>query len=74
MENKPFSNVWVDYFGPIIVKLSKRTRLNATKARRWGVTCLNTRAVHSELAIDLTVDLFLLSLRWFIWKGVEIMY
>ena len=37
MGNKPFSNVGVDCFGPAIVKLSKRTRSNAAKAKQWGV-------------------------------------
>ena len=32
MENKSFSNVAVDYFGQVIVKLPKRTRSNAAKA------------------------------------------
>ena len=39
MVNKPFSNVGVAYFGPIIVTLSKLTRLNAIKAWRLGFTC-----------------------------------
>ena len=74
MGNKPFSNVGVDYFGPIIVKLSKQTRSNSAKAKRWGVifTCLNTRAVHLELAGDLSTDSFMLSLRRFISRRGEV--
>ena len=74
MRNKPFSKVGVDNFVPVIVKLSKRTRSKAAKAKRWGVifTCLNTRVVHLELAGDLTTDSFLLSLRRFISRRGEV--
>ena len=65
MVNKPFSNVGVDYFGPVIVKLSKRIRSNAAKANQWGVifACFNTRAIHLKLVGDIATNLFLLSLR-----------
>ena len=35
-------------------------------------TCLNTRAVHLEIARDLTTDSFLLSLRQFISRRREV--
>ena len=65
--DKPFTYTGIDYFGPIAVKLSKRTRSNPALAKRYGVifTCLTTRAVHLELAGDLSTDCFIMALRRF---------
>ena len=51
-----------------MVKLSKRTRSNQTTAKRYGVlfTCLTTRAVHLEIAGDMSTDSFNLALRRFV--------
>ena len=74
MGNEPLLNIRLDYFGPITATLPKRIRSNTAKAKRWGVifVCLNTRAVHLELAGDLTTDSFLLSLRQFIFRRGEV--
>ena len=58
----PFHFTSVDYFGPMQVKISR----NKT-AKHYGVifTCLNTRAVHLELAVDCTTMEFLQVLRRF---------
>ena len=58
----PFHFTSVDYFGPMQVKMSR----NKT-AKHYGVifTCLNTRAVHLELAVDCTTMEFLQVLRRF---------
>ena len=63
-----FTNTGVDYFGPILVKNSKRTRFTSGHNKRYGVvfTCLITRATHLELAGDLSTDSFILSLKRFI--------
>ena len=65
---KSFSKVGVDYFGPLVVKLSKRTRSNQTTAKRYGVLfmCLTTRAIHFEIAGDMSTDSFILALRRFV--------
>ena len=65
---KPFSKVGVDYFGPLMVKLAKRTQSNQAFAKRYGVlfTCLITWAVHLEIAGDMSPDSFILALRRFI--------
>ena len=58
----PFYFTSCDYFGPYKVKIGR----NKT-AKRYGVifTCLNTRAVHLELAVDCTTMDFLQVLRRF---------
>ena len=59
----PFENTAVDYFGPFERRYGYRGR-----KKSWGAvfTCLTTRAVHVELAGDLTTDRFLMALRRFI--------
>ena len=68
VNQKPFSNTGVDYFGPIIIKLNKRTRSTQPTAKIYGdlFTCLTTRGVDLELATDMTTDAFILVLRRFI--------
>ena len=65
---KPFYNTSIDFFGPIIVKLSKKPRTNQAKAKRYGVifACMTTCVIHLETAGDLTNDNFILALRRFI--------
>ena len=58
----PFHHTACDYFGPIVVKVGR----NKT-AKHYGIlfTCLNTRAVHLELATDCSTMEFLQVLRRF---------
>lgn len=58
----PFYSTGVDCFGPLYVKIGRRTE------KRWGVIfkCLTTKAVHLELVSSLDSDAFLLALRRFI--------
>ena len=65
---KSFYNTGIDFFGPLIVKLSKKTRANQAKAKRYGVifTCTTRRVIHLEIAGDLTTDSLILALRRFI--------
>ena len=59
----PFYMTACDYFEPYNVKISR----NKT-AKHYGVlfTCLNTRAVHLEMAVDLSTMEFLQGLRRFL--------
>lgn len=63
----PFHISSCDYFGPFKVKISR----NKT-AKHYGVifTCLNTRAVHLEMAVDCsTMDLLQVLRRFFSIRG-----
>jgi len=57
----PFANAGVDYCGPISVKRGRVTE----KRRGCTFTCLTTRAVHLEVAGDLSTDSFFMALRRF---------
>ncbi|XP_041463438.1 uncharacterized protein LOC121414350 [Lytechinus variegatus] len=61
-QTPPFYNTSVDYFGPYRVKITRNTT-----AKYYGVifTCLNTRAVHLEMATDCSTMAFLLVIRRF---------
>ena len=58
INEKPFTSTGIDFFGPILVKTTKCTRRNPAKAKRYGVTftCMTVRAIHLELANDLSTD------------------
>ena len=57
----PFTNVGVDYFGPV------NTRYRRGTVKRWVClfTCLVTRAVHLEVAFDMSADSFLMAFHRF---------
>ncbi|XP_022778085.1 uncharacterized protein LOC111319602 [Stylophora pistillata] len=58
----PFSKIGVDYFGPTMVKYSRK------QEKHYGClfTCLVTRAVHLEVAKSLETDSFIKALKRFI--------
>ena len=58
----PFTNVGIDYFGPVLVKSRRCT------VKRWGCvfTCLVTRAVHIEVAHEMSADSFLMAFHRFV--------
>lgn len=58
---RPFSYTGLDFFGPLSVTVGRR------QEKRWAAlfTCLSVRAVHIELAQDLSTDACLLCVRNF---------
>jgi len=64
----PFTHTGIHYFGPILIKKRRKTRSTQAEIKRYGdlFTCLTTRAVHLEVAGDMSTDSFLLTLRRFI--------
>ena len=67
----PFSAVGLYYFGPLYVKTGPETRSlkrNPLLNKRYGCifTCLRYRAVHIELAQDLTSDSFINAVLHFV--------
>ena len=61
-QTPPFHYTACDYFGPFSVKVGRNKR-----AQHYGVifTCLNTRAIHLEMAVNLTTMEFIQVLRRF---------
>lgn len=59
---RPFTFTGLDYFGPVSITIGRR------QEKRWIAlfTCLTVRAVHLEIAKDLSADQCILCLRNFI--------
>ena len=56
----PFSNTAIDMFGPLYIKLNRKT---LKEAQVVIFTCMTSRAVHLELVNDKTADAFLMAFR-----------
>lgn len=56
---RPFASTGLDYFGPVMVRIGRRHE------KRWVAlfTCLAVRAVHLEIASNLSTDACLLCIR-----------
>lgn len=59
---RPFTYTGLDYFGPMYVTIGRR------REKRWAAlfTCLTTRAIHIELAADLSTDACIICIRNFV--------
>ncbi|XP_058820084.1 uncharacterized protein LOC131682540 [Topomyia yanbarensis] len=59
--SRPFTFVGVDFFGPLIVTIGRRSE------KRWGllVTCLTVRAIHLEVTHSMNTSSCILALRNF---------
>ena len=67
----PFAAVGIDYFGPLYVHagpITRSMRKNPKLHKRYGCifTCLRYRAVHIEVASDLTTDSFINAVTRFV--------
>ncbi|XP_044740017.1 uncharacterized protein LOC123301344 [Chrysoperla carnea] len=63
---KAFTYTGVDYGGPFYITLSRHRGVRSQKAYICLFTCLTTRAVHLELASDLSTDVFLAAFKRFL--------
>jgi hypothetical protein len=56
---RPFTKCGLDFFGPIAVRIGRRTE------KRYGAlfTCLTTRAIHIEVAHSLSADSAIMAIR-----------
>ncbi|XP_076394279.1 uncharacterized protein LOC143265522 [Megachile rotundata] len=62
---RPFSVCGIDYAGPFLIKEKTRSKVTL-KAYLCLFVCFSTKAVHLELATDMTTESFLNCLRRFI--------
>ena len=60
----PFTNAGIVYFGPLTIKQGRRTCSTDGTSKRYGAvfTCLSTRAVHIDLVGNLSTNNFILAL------------
>ncbi|XP_029054752.2 uncharacterized protein LOC114882037 [Osmia bicornis bicornis] len=65
-ENRPFYNCGVDYCGPFYIK--ERRYRNRARVKTYVAifTCFATKAVHLEVASDLTTEAFIAAFKRFI--------
>lgn len=63
--SRPFLNTGVDYAGPISIKASRLRNATSTKGYIAVFVCLATKALHLELASDLSTNAFLAAYKRF---------
>lgn len=64
--SRPFLNCGVDYAGPFFIKLGLSRSKKLVKSYLCVFICLSTKALHLELAIDLSTNSFLNAFKRFI--------
>ncbi|XP_046601949.1 uncharacterized protein LOC124295568 [Neodiprion lecontei] len=62
----PFYHTGVDYFGPILAKEKKQWNRSSIKVYGCVFICMSTKAIHIEIASDLSTDAFIAALRRFV--------
>ncbi|XP_041450172.1 uncharacterized protein LOC121404577 [Drosophila obscura] len=64
----PFKYTGLDYLGPLMVTIGRRTE------KRWVAlfTCLTTRAIHLEMAHDLSTDSCIIAMRNFMCRRAPV--
>jgi Integrase core domain. len=75
-ESKPFVHTGTDYTGFINVTMGKRRGVISQKAYICIFVCLCTKAIHLELAADLSTDAFMAAFKRFLARrgAVSVMY
>lgn len=75
-EAKAFTHTGVDFCGPINITLTRRRGVKSQKAYICLFICLTTKAVHIEIASDLSTETFLDAFKRFLARRgpVSIMY
>lgn len=63
---KPFSHSGVDFCGPFLVTMSRHRGVKSSKAYVCVFVCMSTKAIHLELASDMSSDVFIAALRRFV--------
>lgn len=63
---KPFSIVGVDYGGPFSIKAGRHRGAKISKAYLCLFVCFTTKALHLEVASDLSTEAFIATLRRFV--------
>ncbi|XP_050307738.1 uncharacterized protein LOC126744393 [Anthonomus grandis grandis] len=63
---KPFSQCGVDYMGPIPLTMSRRRGVQSQKGYICLFVCMVTKALHLEVASDLSSECFLAAFRRFV--------
>lgn len=63
---KAFSHVGVDYAGPYAISMNRHRGNRTTKAYICLFICCSTKALHLELASDLSSEIFLAALQRFV--------
>ncbi|XP_054276847.1 uncharacterized protein LOC128995847 [Macrosteles quadrilineatus] len=64
--SRPFLNTGLDYGGPFNIKVHNLRSIRLTKAYICIFVCLATKAVHIEVATDLSTDAFIAALTRFV--------
>ncbi|KAJ8894781.1 hypothetical protein PR048_000088 [Dryococelus australis] len=63
---KPLAKVGVDYAGSILISASKTRKSSVLKAYLWIFVYCATKALHVEVASDLSTDVFLAAYKRFV--------
>lgn len=63
---RPFSNVGIDYAGPLAIKEGKRRNARASKCYLAIFVCMAVKAVHVEVVSDLSTPAFIATLQRFV--------
>lgn len=73
-EAKAFTHTGVDYAGPLNLTLTRRRGVKSQKAYICLFVCMTTKAIHIEIASDLSSETFLDALKRFLARRGPISY